>query len=95
MVTVPAINLNGTAPEDLFNQVMAALEATRNAYRLMLEACPNGRDYQTAIPGTASAALQQHSLRLERLQRIERELKEIVEHVQAVIDYKAEIASRG
>jgi len=86
-VTVPQINLNGTHPQDLREEVLRALEAVRDAEKALLDACPNGRDYQ-GLSGAAAIALSQHSHRLDAIERIKRELDEILGHIQAVIDHR-------
>jgi hypothetical protein len=87
-IIVPLISINGTAPEDLRDQVTGALKALTDAERAMLQACPNGRDYQNGA-GAAGLARTQHAYRLDAITRIQRELGEILDHIQAVIDFKA------
>jgi hypothetical protein len=90
-VVVPHINLNGTAPQLLREDVQNALDAVREATRRLLAACPNGRDYQ-GLTGQASIALAEHAHRLEAIDRIQRDLEEILGHIQNVIDQRAEVA---
>jgi hypothetical protein len=80
-VVTPTINLNGTSPRELLEQQCLAIEALRAAISAVQAAAPNGRDYQTALPGTFHLAQQGHADRLARLEGVMKELEEIAQHV--------------
>lgn len=80
-VIKPTINLNGTSPRELLEQQLLAIEALRAAISSVQATAPNGRDYQTALPGTLYLASQGHADRLARLESVLIELEEIAEHV--------------
>ena len=78
MIT-PTVNLNGTSGKELFNLNLAVVEKLRDAIDALAKACPNGRDYQTATPGTWGLAIDQHGERLKRLESVMAELETITE----------------
>jgi len=86
-VAVPIINLNGTAPEDLELALRGAMRQIHEASEAVILAGPNGRDYQHAS-GLLALALSQHAQRIDSLERIYRELAEILYHVQTYIDWQ-------
>lgn len=76
----PTCNLNGTSPNDLFDQVVGALSALRTAQKAFEDASPNGRDYPQG-PGVFKLAQEAHSSRVKRLADLQRELEEIAENI--------------
>lgn len=89
-VIVPTVHLNGTAAEDLHDQLQNALKALREAQRMLERASPNGRDYYPQGDSALVSALQSHDRRWMQLDRVLREIEEQRDHVQAVLDFKAE-----
>jgi hypothetical protein len=81
MATFPTIHLNGTAKSDLFNPLLQAIAAVRLARRAVADTAPNGRDYYPQGPGAITAALAEHSARLDKLTEVLKELEEIAEAV--------------
>jgi len=88
-IMVPIISMNGTAPQDLQSDLLNAVHAINDAEKALLTAQPNGRDYQN-LSGGIGRALAQHSTRLDALDRIRRELTEMLDHVQTFIEWKEE-----
>jgi hypothetical protein len=81
MITLPVININGTAARELLEQHCLAMEALRAAISTVQAAEPNGRDYQTTTPATYYRARAEHVSRLTRLEAVLKELDEIARHV--------------
>ena len=88
--TVPTVHLNGTAAEDLHYQLDAAVNRLRAAQKAMVEAAPNGRDYYPQGQQMARIAMGAHERRCLDLNRMLAELEEQRDHVQAVINFKAQ-----
>jgi hypothetical protein len=86
--TVPTVHLNGTPAKSLFDGLQATLEALHEAQRRMAEAGPNGRDYYPQGPQAMTAVMEQHEQRHLDLNRMMRELEEMRDHVQAVLDFQ-------
>jgi hypothetical protein len=89
-VAVPTVHLNGTSAQNLFDDLNAAVEALRLGQRRMVEASPNGRDYYPQGDGALRNVMAQHERRCGDLVRMLAELEEMRDHVQAVLDFKAE-----
>jgi hypothetical protein len=81
MVTKPTINLDGTPPRVLLEQQVVVIEAMRSAISRLQSATPNARDYQTALVGAFTSAMDEHRERVKRLVGVMRELDEIAEHI--------------
>lgn len=90
MVIVPAIHMNGTAAKDLRNDAQAAFDAVNHAMERLALAAPNGRDYYVQDAGAIQRVQAQHELRMGNLRAVREELAEIVNHVQAVMDFEEE-----
>ena len=89
--TVPTVHLNGTPAEHLRDDLQAAIEALRTGAQAMAAAAPNGRDYYVQDAGAIQRVMNQHARRCTDLDRILTELTEMRDHVQAVLDFKAEM----
>ena len=89
-VIVPTVHLNGTSAEELRDQLQAAIEALRTAQRMLVQAAPNGRDYYPQGNSATETAMWRHACRYTDLNRMLSELEEQRDHVQAVLDYKAQ-----
>ena len=86
-VAVPCVHSNGTAAEELRDQLEAAVDALRDAIRAMCAASPNGRDYY--VSNTVQRAIKEHCLRQEKLLEVAAELVQMRDHVMEVIGFKA------
>lgn len=58
--TAPTVNINGTASSDLRDQQRSVHDAAYALHKALLEACPHGRDYQTAPEGDYERARGEH-----------------------------------
>lgn len=63
--TIPIVNLNGTAVDDLITQQLNAIEALNSAYDKVAEAAPHGRDFIGESNYKLAAAL--HSYRTKAI----------------------------
>jgi hypothetical protein len=93
-VAVPCIHLNGTAPQDLRQDLQTATEALRHAVARLTAAMPNARDYYVLGADAPYKAISEHSSRMERLQVIYNEIEEIRDHVIATMDFREEQRKR-
>jgi len=84
-LVLPHVNLNGTSRECLVEQQCSVLHVLNSLLKVMGDASPNGRDYQTAPMGTFTKA--QEAWR-ERWQMIEDLRREIEEYALAIQDSK-------
>lgn len=82
----PTVHLNGTHGPQLLAENMAAIDALRAAYAILVEAAPNARDYYPQGHGSFSLARGQHQKRVSDLYAIMKETQKIVESVQDQID---------
>ena len=73
MTTTPNINLNGTAPEALFDQNYAAYKAVQDAMDALCAAAPHGRDYYDEHRFRAARA--EHYNRIKALEGIAHDLE--------------------
>jgi hypothetical protein len=92
-VTVPSVSLNGTSPEALMEQYQPALEAVHTALEALGKCAPNARDYQGKHEQWNNATMA-HVKRWDYLQEIRVDLWEIRDHIQAVMDFKANQARK-
>ena len=71
-VIVPMIHLNGTSAESL----MGAIDAIGQAYEMLKQCSPNGRDYYThaTAPQAMTTAQDEHRARLLSLHNLQAEL---------------------
>lgn len=75
---VPRVNLNGDKRETLLDELSDVREKLEVAIKaLQGSAYANGRNYQLNPAGEGREAYEQHSLRVETLERIAHELLEI------------------
>lgn len=81
IILKPTININGTSARELLKQQCLAIQTLRAAISTVQSAAPNGRDYQTALPGTFHLAQVGHIDRLARLESVMSELEQIAEHI--------------
>ena len=82
MTTFPTVHLNGTSREALLEGYIDCVNAVYHAIEVLQKNAPNARDYEYYfVPGTWAAALVQHEARLEKLESVLAELREIGEHV--------------
>jgi hypothetical protein len=87
-VAVPCVHTNGTSAEELLTQLDRAIDAMSKADNALLGSAPNARDHY--LNGTDQKARKEHELRREKLLTIVAELVQMRDHVQAVIEFKAE-----
>lgn len=80
-IALPVINLNGTSKAELLALQVAVLDALSDAMTVLQNAAPNGRDYQTALPGTYELARDQHAARWRNLYNIRAEIELIAESI--------------
>lgn len=73
----PTTHLNGTAPEELTQQYVAAAQAVRDAIEAHSRAWPNGRDYYPQGPEAAQRAQDQAEDRRRKLAEVLEELEEL------------------
>jgi hypothetical protein len=81
IIIKPTININGTSARELLEQQVTAITTLRAAISTVQAAAPNGRDYQTALPGMFHLAQVGHADRLARLESVMSELEQIAEHI--------------
>lgn len=92
-VAVPCVHSNGTSAEELRNELEAALIAMNVAINRVGDAAPNGRDYYLKN-GETERVMTQHRERTVRLKHTLAELQQMYDHVQEVINFKAEAKRR-
>ena len=80
MTTFPTVHLNGTSREALLEGYIDCVNAVRHAIEVCQKNAPNARDYYSRI-GAWPAAMTEHEARLEKLESVLAELREIGEHV--------------
>jgi hypothetical protein len=83
MTTFPMIHLNGTSRDALLEGYIDCVNAVRHAIEVVQKNAPNGRDYYYGTVSTReiNKALAEHEARLEKLEAVLAELREIGEHV--------------
>jgi hypothetical protein len=74
----PTIHLNGSSPDSLIEENLAALRALQAAVEALQAASPNGRDYYVSGPEAYPQARKEHEARLHRLAETMRELAGII-----------------
>jgi hypothetical protein len=79
-LAMPLVNLNGSSPQDLLDQLTEACLAVSAAREAVANAAPHGRDYQLN-QGDYQLAREQHEARLVALKAINDELEAIAENV--------------
>jgi hypothetical protein len=88
----PTVHLNGTAADDLANQLADALAALQAAQQKLQLAGPNNRDYYPQGPTAQRLAYEQHVSRADRLQSVAQELAAALDNV---LDQQAARRARG
>lgn len=76
-LAIPTVHRNGTAYEDLFEQVMIAREALEGAVKALRRMSPNGCDYYLQGEVAIMEASSQHSDRIRAVEKILEELYEV------------------
>jgi len=79
---VPTVHLNGTASEDLIEQLCDVSRALAEAIAVMQKAAPNGRDYYPQGPEAIKKALAEHAARLEMVDAVQREIEMLAERIE-------------
>ena len=80
MTTFPMVHLNGTSRDALLEGYIDCVNAVRHAIEVCQKNAPNMRDYYL-VPGTGTTATTEHWARLQKLESVLAELREIGEHV--------------
>ena len=80
MTTFPTVHLNGTSREALLEGYVDCVNAVRHAVEVCQKNAPNMRDYYL-VPGAGTIATTEHWARLQKLESVLAELREIGEHV--------------
>ncbi len=82
MTTFPMIHLNGTSRESLLEGYIDSVNAVHHAIEVLQKNAPNARDYYL-MPGDPKfePAMAEHEARLQKLESVLAELREIGEHV--------------
>lgn len=85
MPQAPIININGTSPDALVEQVIDILTALREAKMMLVKHGPHGRDYQTDPSGGILFRLAQseHRSRLIHLDAMIKDYEDIGEQIMA------------
>ena len=79
----PTVHLNGTAKQELIDQLCGACNAINDALIAVTNAMPNGRDYYTQDVQAFPKALEERGTRIKTLVSVRNELMEIAEHIAA------------
>jgi len=79
-LTHPTIHLNGTGRDSLVEGWEAAWNAAEAAFEALKRTAPNGRDYYPQEPGALEKAIDEHRDRLRKIQAVQDELQELIEH---------------
>jgi hypothetical protein len=89
--SAPILNINGSSPETMVKDILAALNALNDAAKAVAETAPHPRDWQTATDGDSlfTMARDQHRARLYRLGVIHAELEAIGLSIQEQADRRA------
>lgn len=82
--SVPIVNLNGSDPKTMVDDILAALNALRVALDAVEKAAPHPRDWQTSIDGAKQFVLarDQHLVRTQALRDTLAELEAIAISIQ-------------
>ena len=89
-VLVPHIHTNGTAAEDIEQELVKAIQAL-DTVLIALPVVGNARDYYLYTRFQISQGIKQHANRYDAIERVARELREILDHVRAVIAFKRSV----
>jgi hypothetical protein len=80
-VKAPTLHLNGSAADNLIDDLANTTAALREALRKMEFAAPNARDYYPQGDGAFRAAMVEHVARVERVRAVLTEYESIFESV--------------
>ena len=80
---IPTIHLNGTAAQDLLDDLFNAMAATKAAVEVLNKTAPNGRDYYPQGHGVIWIAEEEHRARVQKLLDVCNELQQITEGIDA------------
>lgn len=80
-VQVPTVHLNGTARQELQEQLLGAIHAVDAATAALCKAAPNARDYYVKSNVAAMLAAAEHRARLGKLAEVKAELHTMMEAV--------------
>lgn len=87
-IAVPVIHLNGTSADELLSGLESAVLAVQETIQCLHVAAPNNRDY---FPLNLEARVQdEHTIRARNLCEVRKQLTEMRDHVQAVVDFRLE-----
>lgn len=86
---LPTIHLNGSSPEALLDQNMAAGRAIQAALTALQAAAPNARDYYPQGGDAYATELREHTDRVAALHRINEDLLTLCDHLANEIDARA------
>ena len=78
-MTLPTINLNGTAPTELLEQQIQVVHDLRLTLSSLAESAPHGRDYPVE-DSYWRAAREEHFARVAKVREIMLEVESIAEH---------------
>ncbi len=79
MLTLPTININGSAPQVLADDYREAYAALCTAVDMLAACRPHGRDYQLA-PDTLKAASAEHEARITAVVAVRDDVSALVRH---------------
>ena len=81
IMIVPTIHRNGTAKQELIDQLCDAGGAISTAITALENACPNARDYYPQGQGAIQTAIEEHRKRIDALVQVRKELQQIAIHI--------------
>lgn len=84
----PTIHLNGSSPEQLHADYLAAYQAIRAAESALQSVEFNARDYYPQSGDAWKRAVAERTAQLTKLSEVAGEILEIIDHVQDAIDAK-------
>ena len=84
-LAIPTVWINGTKGQDLFDDYSKAIDAIRDAVSAIKMTEPNGRDYFKGA-FEIEHAIENHRLRVSRLEAVKMELEMIREAIQDQMD---------
>lgn len=80
---LPTLHLNGTSGTDLMSQTVDAMLSLSTALDALKIMGPNGRDYYVQGPRVIDAAMDEHIVRIEKLEAVLADLVTISEAIHA------------
>jgi hypothetical protein len=91
MTEAPVINLNGSHPQRLIEDILSALYALDESIKWVAKTAPHPRDWQTAQDGDAlfRIARREHDVRLHKLHEVHNELQSIGLAIQEQADARS------